>query len=648
MGGTKRGKGQPRARAAEGARSEHRDQAEYVATKAWDSAVLRRLWTYARPHARLFLMSFASLILLFALQLVSPWTLKSAIDGPVAAAQAAREATPESFDAGPYLRQLALWAGAYLVLTTLAAFFRYWQTALLVRTGQFVIHDLRRQLFSHMQELDLAWFDQRPTGALVTRVTSDIENLNELFTSGLITLVFDLLKVAVVLVLLFTISPALAVLVLALTPVLIGVSIVFRGGARAAHRMVRARLARLNGYLQEVLQGMRVVQAFGREDRVSRRFGEHLSGYLRANLRTIFLFALFYPILSWVVVLIQASVLWRAGGAIASARMSVGDFLLFWFWLQLFIGPIRELGERYNVLQSAFASAERIFEVLDSRPTIQLAPDPVRIAHPFRGHVRFEHVSFAYDGQRKVLEDLSFEIPPGHNIALVGATGAGKSTIVNLLLRFYDPTRGRITIDGVDLRDIDLTSYRHQLGLVLQEDFLFSGSVRDNLVLGRAQVTDERLQRALTVSSADDVIRRLEGGLDGEVAERGARLSTGERELIAIARALAGDPGLVILDEATSSVDSGTEARIEEATHKLLFGRSALVVAHRLSTVRRADRILVMHRARLREAGTHAELLAQGGLYATLHALQFSEPLGPGSPPDTSEERAPETAEKAS
>ena len=608
----------------DGAEDEH---GEYVATKAWDTAVVRRLWGYARHHRALFVRCFASLLLLFGLQLVSPWTLKQAIDGPVAEAQAARVELGDAFVADPYLRTLGMWAAAYLAIAVFAAFFRYWQTALLVRTGQSVIHDLRTRLFAHMQTLDLAWYDQRPTGALVTRVTSDIENLNELFTSGLITLLFDLLKVFVVLALLFLVSPPLALLVALLTPILIAVSIVFRGGARAAHRAVRARLARLNGYLQEVLQGMRVVQAFRREERVSERFTDHLAYYLGANFRTIFLFALFYPILSWVVVLIQASVLWRAGGAIASASLTVGDFVLFWFWLQLFISPIRELGERYNVLQSAFASAERIFEILDTEPAVADAAEAVPVTSPFRGHVRFENVSFAYDGERNVIEDLSFEIPPGHTIALVGATGAGKSTIVNLLLRFYDPTAGRITIDGVDLREIDLASYRRELGLVLQEDFLFSGTVRENLELGRAHATETRIQAALAASAADEVVARLDGGLEAEVAERGARLSTGERELIAIARALAGDPGLVVLDEATASVDSGTEAKIESATHELLAERSALVVAHRLSTVRRADRILVMHRARLRESGTHEELLAHGGIYAKLYELQFQQPV---------------------
>ena len=597
---------------------------EVVATKAWDTAVLRRLWQHARPHRRSFAVSLGVLVVLFFLQLLSPWILRGAIDGPVTAASEARLAAGDRFDADPYLWSLGGWALAYLLAVCGTAFFRYLEVSQLTRTGQAVIHDLRIRLFRQIQRMDLAWFDRRPTGSLVTRVTSDIENLNELFTSGLLVLLFDLVKIVVVTALLFTISGPMALLVLALIPVLVGVSLVFRGGARRAHRRVRARLALLNGYLQEVLSGMRVVQVFRREDRVSERFANHLSAYLSANFRTILLFALFFPIVSFVTVGIQGSVLWRGGSAIGGGELTFGNFVLFWFWLQYLVGPIRELGERYNVLQAAFASAERIFEILDTEPVVVPPTPAATIAEPFRGHVRFENVSFAYGPDRTVVEGIDFEIPSGKTVALVGATGAGKSTLVNLLLRFYDPTAGRVTIDGVDLAELAPDGFRPRLGLVLQEDFLFSGTVRDNLALGRDGVSAETIARALETSTAGDLVRRLPEGLDTELAERGATLSTGERELIAIARALAADPRLVILDEATSSVDSATEARIEAATHQLLAGRSALVVAHRLSTVRRADRILVMHHGTVREEGTHEELLGQDGIYARLHAMQFA------------------------
>jgi ATP-binding cassette subfamily B protein len=475
-----------------------------------------------------------------------------------------------------------------------------------------------------MQSLDLSFFDRRPTGALVTRVTSDVENLNEMFTSGIIVLMFDLLKVAFLLVILFTLDAELAFVVLAGTPFLIGISLAFRGGARNAHRAVRARLSRLNGYLQEVLQGIRVVQMFRRELEVSRRFAAHLAGYLKANLRTIFLFALFFPAIDFAVSAIQGSTLWVGGLSIVKGDLTYGEFVQFWFYVAMLVAPIRELGERYNILQSAFASAERIFDVLDTKPKV--ADAPARGAkQPLIGHVRFENVSFTYDGTVEVLHDVSFEIPAGQTVAVVGATGAGKSTLVNLLLRFYDPTAGRITLDGVDLRELNLAELRRNFGLVLQEDFLFAGTVEENLVMDRPEVDEDSLELALEASRADEVIARLAGGLDARVAERGTTFSTGERQLLAIARALAGRPKIVILDEATASVDSGTEAKIEAATRELLAQRSALVVAHRLSTVRRADNILVMHRGKLREQGTHDELLAKGGIYARLYQLQFSE-----------------------
>lgn len=598
---------------------------EEVAGKAWDSAMLARLWRFARPHRAKFAASFALLGGLFALELAAPWMLKHAIDGPVRAALAARAAAAEgAFDPAPYLRTLAGWGGGYLVVVLCAAIFRYFEERQLVRTGQAVIHDLRSHLFAHMQGLDVGWFDRHPTGSLVTRVTGDVENLNELFTSGLVVLLFDLIKVVVVMVLLAWVAPPLALVVLLLAPLLVGVSLVFRGGARAAHRSVRARLAALNGYLQEVLSGMRVVQVFRREAAVQRKFGGLLEEYRAANFRTIFLFALFFPIVAWVTLLIQASVLWRSGGALALGEVTAGDFFLFWFWLSLFVQPIRELGERYNILQSAFASAERIFAILDTPSRLALPAAPRPLAVPFRGHVRFEHVSFAYDPRSPVLDDVSFEIRPGETVAIVGATGAGKSTIVQLLLRFHDPVAGRITIDGIDLRELDLVALRARLGLVLQDDFLFTGTVRANLELARPGVTPQSLARALEASTAREFVARLPQGLETELAERGASLSTGERELVAIARALAGNPELVILDEATASVDSGTEARIEAATHELLRGRGALVIAHRLSTVRRASEILVLHHGKVRERGTHAELVASGGIYARLHALQFA------------------------
>ncbi len=594
---------------------------ELIRTKAWDSKLLWRLMGWARPHRLHFLLSAAILVALFAVALAGPYIWRLALDGPV------REITEGGTDRKGALEHLYVLAAVYGLLVVAHGFLSYFEVAQLARTGQLVIHDLRSKLFAHIQSLDLSFVDERPTGSLVTRVTTDVENLSELFTSGLLVLFFDLFKILALVAILFWINLDLALVVASLTPVLIIVSMLFRGGARRGFREVRAHLARLNGYLQEVLSGVRVVQVFHREQRVSRRFNSLLQPYLQANLKTLLLFSLFFPAISLTVFAIQGTALKVGGGQLITGELEFGAFYQFWIYLAMLVNPIRELGERYNVLQAAFASAERVFAIFDTRPSISKQSEFAAAVSetPIEHLVSFEHVSFAYIENTPVLDDVCFKIPRGHTVAIVGPTGAGKSTIVNLLQRFRDPDAGRLIFDGHDLRGLDPRELRSACGLVLQDEFLFEGSVRENLVMGREAVTEQSLQRALDMSHARDVIERLPNGLEEVLHERASQLSTGERQLLTIARALAGDPKLVILDEATSSVDSATEARIEAATRNLLAGRSALVIAHRLSTIERANHILVLHRGEIRESGTHEELLLLGGLYARLYDLQFTE-----------------------
>ncbi|MBL8767117.1 MAG: ABC transporter ATP-binding protein, partial [Planctomycetes bacterium] len=500
-------------------------------------------------------------------------------------------------------------------------FARYVQTMVLTHAGQNVLHDVRRKLFAHLQRVPIKTYDHTPTGRLVTRVTSDVETLNELFTSGIVTLVGDVVKIVAMLAVLFLVNVKLALLALATIPVLALASAYFRVRARQSYRATRTAIARVTSYLGETISGMRVLQAFSREDKAMRIFGERNAEHFRAHVRTIFYFALFFPVVDLIGLGTQAGTLWIGGIEIAGERLRFGEFVQFWYYLNFIFEPLRELAERYNVLQSAMASAERIFGLFD----IEEDRDAGRTKlEPARGGVRFEHVDFAYVDGRPVLEDISFDVKPGETLALVGATGGGKTTIAALLARFYEPTAGRVLVDGVDVKDLPRAHLRDLIAYVPQDVFLFTGSVMDNLRLSD-RVGEDKARAAARAIDADRFIQRFPGGYDQVLAERGQNLSAGERQLLAFVRALAKDPAILILDEATANVDPTTEATIQAAIPKLLEGRTSIVIAHRLSTVRRADRILVLHKGKVREQGTHDELLRKNGLYAALVRLQFQE-----------------------
>ncbi len=609
--------------------------AEESLGRAYDARLMRRLLGYLRPHLRLALAAAALMVLSSTLQLVGPLATATALDLYVAPDQrtaapvahlVARALAGLGWNPSP-VEGLALLASLYGFALVLGAFTLYQQGYLLLELGQRVMADLRGELFAHLQRLDLAFFDRNPVGRLVTRVTTDVDALNELFTAGIVSIVGDLLVLAGIAAVLFWLEWRLALATFAILPLLFLLTAWFKLKARESFREVRLQVARLNAFLQERLSGMAIVQLFGREaasrDELARINAEHRD----ANVRGIFYYAVFYPGVEWLTALGIGLILWRGGVLALGGSVSVGVLIAFLQYAQRFYQPLADLSEKYNILQQAMASSERLFLLLDTPAEIVQPASPYRPGR-VRGEIEFSGVGFAYKPGEPVLQDVSFRAAPGEMLAVVGATGAGKSTLAGLLLRFYDVTHGAIRVDGTDVRSWDLGALHRAVGLVLQDVFLFAGDIAGNLRLGAPEVDDERLRWAAREAQALEFIERLPGGFAAPVAERGAGLSVGQKQLLAFARALAFDPPVLVLDEATASIDSETERRIQTALARLLSGRTSLVIAHRLSTIQRADRILVMHQGRLVEQGTHAELLALGGVYRRLHELQY--PSGPG------------------
>jgi ATP-binding cassette, subfamily B, multidrug efflux pump len=518
---------------------------------------------------------------------------------------------------------LGLLAGLYLA--TLAGDFvvEYGGTLLTAYIGQRVMYDLRMQLFGHLQRLSIGYFDRHPVGRLMTRVTSDVETLNELFSSGVVTIFGDAFTLIAIMVMMLAIDVRLALVTFAVIPLVWLTARVFRRQVRQAFGDIRVRLARLNAFLQERLSGMRVVQLFGREEDTARRFGVLNREHLDAHLRSITIYAVFFPAVEVLTAVAMALLLWYGGLRVLDSTLTVGVLAAFIQYTRRFFQPLQDLSEKFNLLQSAMASSERVFALLDEPVTVREPDHPRPLPRPVRGEVRFEGVWFRYrpDGAW-VLRDVSFAASPGQTIALVGHTGAGKTTIVNLLLRYYDPERGRITVDGIDIRELATADLRSIIGFVQQDLFLFTGDILHNLTLD-APIAPEAARQAARRVGADRFIERLPSAWHHELGERGRSLSVGERQLLSFARALALDPRILVLDEATSSVDAEAEALIQRAIAELMAGRTSLVVAHRLSTILHADEILVLHHGEIRERGSHRELLAQHGLYDRLYQLQL-------------------------
>jgi ATP-binding cassette subfamily B protein len=578
--------------------------------RGYDSALLRRLLTYLRPY-RWYAVAAVTLLLATAgLSLAGPYLTQQALD----------VAVPRRDQA--LLGTLAL---AFLLALLLDFVFEYAGTILAAFIGQRVMYDLRIQVFTHLQRLSIPYFDRNPVGRLMTRVTSDVETLNELFSSGLVTVFGDVFTLVAIMAMMLITDWQLALVAFAVIPLVFLAASIFRRSVRDAFREIRVRLARINSFLQEHLGGVRVVQLFNRQDEAARRFEAINRDHLDSHLKSIRIYAVFFPVIEVLTSGAVAALLWFGGLRALEGTLTVGVLAAFIQLTRRFFQPLQDLSEKYNLLQSAMASSERIFRLLDTGVSVAEPAIPRHLRQPVRGELAFENVWFRYaeDGPW-VLRDVSFVASAGRTVALVGHTGAGKTTIISLLLRFYDPSRGKITLDGVDIRELSTRDLRGLIGFVQQDLFLFTGDIQRNLALD-APIGEAEVRAAAERVGADRFIGRLPSGYGHVLGERGRSLSVGERQLLSFARALARDPRVLVLDEATSSVDTQSEAQIQLAISEVMAGRTNLVVAHRLSTILHADEILVLHHGEIRERGTHRQLLAQNGLYQRLYRLQFED-----------------------
>lgn len=616
-------------------------QDDDVLGKAYDAQLMRRLLGYLRPYKGAVAIALAAIIGTSLLQLAQPYLIKVAIDEHIATG---------NLDG---LEGIAL---AFLLILLGSFALEFTQTWMLQMTGQRIMFDLRMQIYEHLQRLDVRYYDRNPVGRLMTRVTSDVDVLNEMFTAGVVSIFGDIFTLAGIMIVLVTMDWRLALVTFTVLPAIVVVTQWFRRNVRESYRTVRLWIARINAFLQEHITGMSTVQIFRREARSFEAFDRINRTHRDANVDSIFYYAVFYPAIEVIAAVATALILWFGGGWSLEGTLTLGSLVAFIQYSQRFFRPISDMSEKFNVLQGAMASSERIFTLLDTPASAAAAietaatagsafpPAAIETGAPAGSasapaaigtgasagrtsgspaSIRFEDVWFAYNDEDWVLRDVSFDVRPGERVGIVGATGAGKSTIINLLLRFYDVSRGRITLDGVDIRELPPAELRRTFGLVLQDVHLFSGTIADNIRLGDPRISDEAVQRAAEAVHATRFIERLPEGFQSAVAERGATLSVGQKQLLSFARALAFDPRVLLLDEATSSVDTETELLIRDALHVLMAGRTSIAIAHRLSTIQDMDQILVFHKGQLREAGSHQALLAERGLYWKLFQLQY-------------------------
>jgi ATP-binding cassette subfamily B multidrug efflux pump len=587
---------------------------EEVLGKAYDATLMRRLLTYLRPYKPQVALALAAIISASVLQLAQPYLMKLAIDRYIRTGDLAG------------VDRIAI---AFFFILIGSFLLEYVQTWLLQMTGQRIMYDIRLQVYRHLQAIDLQFYDRNPVGRLMTRVTTDVDVLNDLVTPGVVSIFGAICTLAGIMIVQVPMDWRLAIFAFAVLPLIVLVTQWFRRNVRESYRTVRAWVARINAFLQEHITGMSTVQLFRREARTCDRFDGINRKHRDANIDSILFYAVFYPAIEVIGALAAALIIWFGGRWVLQGTLTLGSLVAFLLYSGRFFRPISDMSEKFNVLQAAMASSERIFKLLDTPVKIASQRDlPAASRRPpaaGEGHIVFDHVSFAYVPGDYVLKDVSFEVRPGERVGVVGATGAGKSTLINLLLRFYDVTDGRILVDGVDVRDMDLLELRRLFSLVLQDVHLFSGTIAGNIRLGDTAIDDDAVRRAAQAVHADRFIERLPHGYGSAVAERGATLSVGQKQLLSFARALAFNPRVLVLDEATSSVDTETELLIRDALAVLMAGRTTIAIAHRLSTIQDMDNILVLHKGQLRESGRHQDLLAQRGIYYKLYQLQYRD-----------------------
>ncbi|MCX8105452.1 MAG: ABC transporter ATP-binding protein/permease [Ignavibacterium album] len=577
--------------------------------KAYDAKLMKRLLTYIKPYKKYVFFAIFLNIFVAALGPLRPYLTKIAIDNYIV----------NSNYSGLLLISAVLFAS--LLLQAAIQYFLTYYTQYL---GQKTLYDLRVQIFSHVQKLALKFFDKTPIGRIVTRTTNDVESLGELFSSGIVMVFSDVFIIIWILAFMFFMDVRLSLVTLSVLPVLIYGTFLFRKKVRETYRDVRYHLARLNSYMQEHVTGMNVVQIFRKEKEEFNKFSSINADHRDANIRSIFYYAIFYPSVELISSAAIALIIWYGGGEIIQQQMTIGVLFAFIQYTEMFFRPIRDLSEKYNILQTSMASSERIFKLLDNKTFVQNPENPIELKN-VKGDITFKDVWFAYEDENYVLKNIGFDIRSGETVAIVGHTGAGKSTIINLLTRFYDIQKGQILLDGIDIRLVDKRELRKHISIVLQDVYLFSGTIKSNITMDNPEISVEKVIQAAKLVGADKFIENLPKKYDEEVKERGATLSVGQKQLISFARALAYDPKILILDEATSSVDTDTEKLIQQAIENLLKGRTAVVIAHRLSTIQNADKIIVLHKGELKEMGTHQQLLAKRGIYYKLYQLQYKD-----------------------